>query len=140
MANYLPLALDGAPFRILHKLYLADDQSATLAQLEKILMNLVGSAAGFRKFVLEPLIRRDFIALKRHSLFQITDAGRRAIEVYPSLVPATASKNDPAPLTSFSFVAFYSNIPNRPGAFDYRDIPSLIGDERVPYRWKNVEA
>ena len=57
-----------------------------------------------------------------------TDSGNKAIKSLPPAVKP-AYRPEPRPLKAGSL----RQVEGRPGAYAYRDVPSMMGGQRVPY-------
>jgi hypothetical protein len=103
-------------------LQLRDKCAATLAQHE------------FRNIVLGRLQRLGFVQVCDASV-SITDAGRlyiHPLEVAPAAPRAPVAS--PYKVTGRELTKRVRQLPIRAGAFEYRDVPSRYGDQRVPFK------
>lgn len=131
MTDHISLAPDGAACRVLSRLYYMNG-SATPDELLTALLQMARSKPTLQRMAIDPLVKRKLITIGKRTI-QITPAGRALVESLPmqARIPAPAPTVRPG---EFSAAKFYANISGREGAFDYLEHPSLMGDERVPYR------
>lgn len=115
---------------------------ATYAQITPAMSVNFRSITSFEQLVIEPLILNSMARRLPSGEFEITDAGRAHVTVGESIKPnkpSGAGIVPPAVRPEFRPLQpgrFVSSPDTRPGALDYRQYPSLMGDERVPYRGK----
>jgi hypothetical protein len=88
----------------------------------------------FRNIVLGRLQRLDYVQVLDASV-SITAAGRRYIHP-PTLEPTVAREPVASPYKApgRDLVKRVRQLPIRAGAFDYRDVPSRHGEQRVPFK------
>jgi hypothetical protein len=133
MTKYIGLAPDGAAFRVLSFLYHLGG-TASADRLTHALWLHFRSKPSLHRVAIEPLLKRQLITLGKISAqIVITQAGRAMVESFPSQLPAVAV-GPSAPIRGIDLQKFYANVGGRPGSLEYRDIPSLMCDERVPFR------
>lgn len=106
--------------------------NASIPQLLAAVSSHFRSPARLDKLAIQPLTRIGYITRMKSGI-QITAAGQAFID---SSVMKASTASLPAPVVrrmrSMSVFAVIEE--RRPGALDYRDIPSLMGGVRVPYR------
>lgn len=114
---------------------------STYAQIAPALAVNFRSITRFEQLVIEPLMLNLMMRRLPNGEFEITDTGRAHVATDGTSKPKKptdgivppAERPEFRPLQSGRFV---SSPDTRPGALDYRQYPSLMGDERVPYRDK----
>lgn len=131
MTNHISLAPDGAALKVLSRLYQMNG-SATPDELLAALLQMSRSKPTLQRMAIAPLLKRKLIEIGARTI-QITPAGRSLIESFPNLSGVPAAQQTARP-GEFNAAKFYSAISGRDGAFDYLEHPSLMGDERIPYR------
>ncbi len=115
---------------------------ATYAQITPAMSVSFRSMTRFEHLVIEPLILNSMARRLPSGEFEITEAGRAHITAGEAIKPNKSSAADlvpPAVRPEFRPLQpgrFVSSPDTRPGALDYRKYPSLMGEERVPYRGK----
>lgn len=138
MTNHLALVPDGAAFKVLKFLFNRRAGRATGTQLRVELHQLVQAKPSLKRVVLDPLLKRGYIEEIGGSEYEITEAGSKAILSFPSKLP-TPPSSSPYTMSHANLAKLYANVGSREGALDYRDIPSLMGGERVPFGRKRDE-
>lgn len=113
--------------------------SASISQLSGALQSRFRSASRFDELVIEPLVRFQFIHYFDAEIV-ITRAGRAFLQ--PANEPQMRDVTVAGPVQAPAFKPltpqyFAGRGLRRPGADDYRNYPSLMGGERVPYRNKS---
>lgn len=87
--------------------------------------------------IVQTLINTGMV-FQRNDVFIVSDEGLVwlgvAAEVVPRAEPQTAPARSAPPMRPLSSKHLVNVRAMREGAFDYRDIPSLHGDERIAYR------
>jgi hypothetical protein len=133
LAKLNAMAPDSAGFKVLMRLYQLGG-SATVGQLTEALWAEFRSAPRFHQIAAKPLTLRGLAQLtkdKAGERLAITREGRLTVENYKSLLPThrevVASEGSLDPKKHLRFGE------GRPGALDYRNIPSVMGDQRVPF-------
>ncbi|WP_136419956.1 hypothetical protein [Herbaspirillum sp. ST 5-3] len=134
MAKLNAMAPDSAGFKVLMRLYQLGGK-ATIAQLVDALWTEFRSTPRFHQIASKPLLERGLAHLakrKTGETLEITKEGRLLVERYQSLLPRprTGTATPPA-LDVKKHLSFGQG---RPGALDYRNMPSVMGGERVPFR------
>jgi hypothetical protein len=130
MAKLIPLAPDSAGFKVLSRLYDLGGV-AFVEQLTEVLCVDFRSAKCFEQIVVIPLTMRGLITLGKTNVMRATAEGRLLIDAYrrtitgPRVLRSDAGQLDPRHCQFGD---------TRPGALDYRDIPSLMSGRRVPFR------
>lgn len=131
MAKLIPLAPDSAGFKVLSRLYDLNGK-ATVAQLSEVLWAEFRSKNRFWQIATVPLMSRGLAgAPNAAGSLTITPEGRLLVEAYrrtitaPRVAPADTGALDPRHCRFGD---------TRPGALDYRDKPSLMSGQRVPFR------
>ena len=140
MAKLTPMAPDSAGFKVLLKLYNLGGKapiSALMGELRPEFQTLLR----FDQVAADPLHKRGLVKIvtrKDGEWLTITQEGnlmaRRHLASLPDQRPPVAL---PKPLDVKKFLSWGQG---RPGALDYRSIPSLMGGERVPFVRGGVEA
>ncbi|QGZ41542.1 hypothetical protein IP92_00503 [Pseudoduganella flava] len=93
------------------------------------------TAHQFHQGVIEVLVRHRMA--RRDGGYGVTDIGRAMLGLPPLAVPVSCGElAQPRVAPSFRPLRRGNRGPSiiRAGAFDYRDTPSLMGGQRVPYR------
>ncbi|TCS37469.1 hypothetical protein EDC30_104273 [Paucimonas lemoignei] len=110
---------------------------ASIHQLLAAVNSNFRSPTRLDKLAIQPLALLGFVTRLKTGI-QITPAGQVFIEsnAAKSSIGAKVLPSQPAPPTKplHSASAFDVIEARRPGALDYRNIPSLMGGVRVPYR------
>ncbi len=115
---------------------------ATYAQIAPALAVNFRSITRFDQLVIETLTLNSMARRLPGGEFEITDIGRAYVTAGDAVKPTAKPENGivpPAVRPEFRPLQpgrFVSSPDTRPGALDYRQYPSLMGDERVPYRGK----
>lgn len=133
MAKMNAMAPDSAGFKVLMRLYQLGG-TASIGQLTEALWTEFRSAPRFHQIAAKPLTLRGLVRLikgKTGERLEITKEGRLMVENYKSLLP---SHREVVVKTNALNVAKYLQWgQGRPGALDYRSIPSVMAGERVPF-------
>ena len=141
MAKITPMAPDSAGFKVLVRLYHLGGK-APVSQLIESLWTEFRSTERFERLVTVPLLERGLVkrAVKRKGdVLSITLEGSLMVRRYQASLPAP--KAQPVPATgALDVKKFLSWGQSRPGALDYREMPSLMGGERVPFRRSKEET
>lgn len=138
MAKLNAMAPDSAGFKVLIKLYQMGG-TATVAQLTETLWTEFRSVPRFHQVATTPLSMRGWVQLKKGKggeKLVITKEGRLMVENYQSLLPRPREaevKMKPLNPANLRWGGM------RPGALDYREMPSLMAGERVPFRGSKEE-
>lgn len=136
MARQSVLRRGTAAFLALEKIHAAGGK-ATLTSLKSMVPVSSGWDSRFRATVTEPLVRHGYVR-EETNLLRLTFAGRRFMDSLAPITPAPAPANVAAPYRApfrqLSPACLALLIEGRPGSLDYRNIPSLMGGERVPYK------
>lgn len=124
--------------RAIDQLYLLGG-TAKQSQLELAVDSQFRSKHRFLSLVIEPLIRFNLIKVS-DDVVTLSQAGREFMcPPVKSLSKnfAAAGKKEPLQAKPLDMSKYLAQMPGRSGAFDYRDIPSLMGDKRVAYGTEN---
>jgi hypothetical protein len=139
MAKLNAMAPDSAGFKVLMRLYQLDGK-ATIAQLVEALWTEFRSTPRFHQIAAKPLTLRGLARLvktKTGERLEITKEGRLMVENYKSLLPREREASLPAGTLNVKKHLTWGE--GRPGALDYRAMPSLMAGERVPYLGREKE-
>lgn len=104
---------------------------ATVEVLRAAILSQFGSSGRFKQLVESPLLRRQYIRTIGTAL-AVTETGRAWLRGLESAVAERVPTMKP--------LRQLQTGPIRPGAMDFRDIPSLMGGVRVPYHGKAIEG
>lgn len=130
MAKLNSLAPDSAGFKVLMRLHQCGG-AAPIHILAEALWTGFRSASRFHQIAGVPLLNLGLVTIRKNGNVYITPEGQLLIENYKSRLPA---QRQAAPMTgAMNTAKFLTWGQGRPGALDYRSIPSVMGDERVPY-------
>lgn len=141
MAKITPMAPDSAGFKVLVRLYHLGGK-APVSQLIESLWTEFRSTERFERLVTVPLLERGLVkrAVKRKGdVLSITNEGSLVVRRYQASLPAAKT----TPLASggtLDVKKYLSWGQGRPGALDYREMPSMMGGERVPFRQPKEET
>lgn len=135
MAKFIPIASDSGAFKVLMLLAKLGGR-ASMMELMPALWSGHQSPLRFRQVAATPLQERGFIQkAKSDAVYELTAEGSLFVKRYDAsiaqarMTPSMTSILDPR--------RYLSRGPMRPGADDYRNCPSIVGDERVPYHNQN---
>jgi hypothetical protein len=137
MAKISPMAPDSAGFKVLVRLHDLGG-TASVTELIEALWADFRHKSRFHKVATLPLAERGLVVDQEEAGLVITAEGRMMVESYKRRLPAAKSAPCmPAPLNPAKVMAWGQT---RPGALDYRSIPSMMGGERVPYAQDDTGA
>lgn len=139
MAKITPMAPDSAGFKVLIKLYHLGGR-ASVAQLMEALWTEFRSAPRFEQIVTRPLFERGLVKVthKGGERLIITNEGSLMVRQYQASIPVhRAQSMSSGALDAKKWMRWGEG---RPGALDYREMPSLMGGERVPFRGEKEET
>ena len=140
MAKLTPMAPDSAGFQTLLRLYDAGGKRS-LEALASQMWTGFQSAPRFHQVAVGPLCERGLARMikdKQGQYLVITAEGRLMVMRYKMQQPAVTEAYKPGfkPLNT----AKHGYTERRPGAHDYRKLPSVMGCERVPFHGQPDEA
>ena len=133
MSNHQGPRAGSRAYKVLEHLERIDRRAHVSDVRRAFAMNL--TMGEFTCTVLESLARCGFV-VENDGYLTITAAGKRylqpvVVETGPARLPVASKYVAPMAPLSKRFSARQLVI--RPGAFDYLDVPSLHGDQRMPY-------
>jgi len=127
---------DSSAYWALARLY-ALGGKATVPQLISCVRDGTRNRKRFGQQVEQPLLVHKFMTIKGDAV-AITALGRKFVEACDKLAKAEAAVQVPVevkpPKPALNLSKHFAGGPRRDGAMDYRDIPSLMGETRVPFR------
>lgn len=129
MAKFTPLAPDSAPFKILMRLRDMGGRSTQTELIPKMWGDFTNTKR-FKKVALVPLMERGLITVSSR-LVAMTPEGQLFAEHNSALI--TARRASPNMASTLNLQKYGRPPERRPGAYDYREMPSLIGEKRVPF-------
>lgn len=129
MAKMIPLAPDSVGFKVLLRLRELGGK-ATIGDLLLVLWKESRELEYFKQTALGPLLDRRFVTTKGRFI-SMTAEGALYLEHHIKTTAAPRVTENMA--STLNLQKHIRPIVGRPGAFDYRNIPSLMGGKRVPY-------
>lgn len=140
MAKLTPMAPDSAGFKVLIKLYNLGGKAPATA-LSEVLQPEFRSAARFSQVATYPLHERGLVRVAmRKGIEWLTITNEGSLMVRRHIASLPEQRLIAMPMKPLDVKKFMSWGQGRPGALDYRAIPSRMGDKRVPYVQEVVEA
>lgn len=140
MAKITPMAPDSAGFKVLVRLYHLGGR-ASVPDLMETLWTEFRSAPRFEQIVTRPLVERGLVRKvirQKVERLAITNEGSLMVRQYQASLPVQRTPAATAGMLDANKHLRWGNT--RPGALDYREIPSLMGGERVPFRRTKEET
>jgi hypothetical protein len=130
------MAPDSAGFKVLLRLYELGG-TAGLAELMPVIWSDMRSPERFQKVAGMPLVERGFVTSEADAL-HLTPEGRSMVERYCSLLPRKREQG--YVMKPLDIKRHMRPAPVRSGALDYREIPSLMSGDRVPFKGGSVSG
>ena len=130
MAKLTAMAPDSAGFKVLMRLYQLGGV-ATVRELTDTLWTEFRSAQRFHQIAGKPLTTRGLVRMLEDDRVGLTAEGRLMVESYKSLLPR--QREAASPSSVLNLAKHFQYAERRPGSHGYREIPSVMGADRVRF-------